>query len=167
MPSRAALATIDVMIVDDNLAMRSLLRSVLRAAGLSQVRDASDGYEALDLLALRPADLVLLDYAMPGLNGLDVVQKLRNHPDPRVSRGRIVMISGYGDRRHVAAARDAGVDEFLVKPITTRALLQRIEAALRHCRAFVDAETFHGPDRRRRDRGAPGEDRRVADIEVI
>jgi DNA-binding response OmpR family regulator len=61
------------------------------------------------------------------------------------------------------------VDEFLVKPLSTRTLLQRIESALRHRRPFVDAQGFHGPDRRRRHTSAPpnGAERRAEDTELV
>jgi two-component system chemotaxis response regulator CheY len=136
---------------------------------VKRIRDASDAREALDLLALQPADLILLDHAMPGMSGLEMVRVLRANPEHPAARARIVMMTGYGDRKHVAAARDAGVDEFLVKPLATRTLLQRIESALRHRRPFVDAQGFHGPDRRRRRTATPhsGPERRVEDVELL
>ncbi|MES1200560.1 MAG: response regulator [Pseudomonadota bacterium] len=165
---RRTLATVDMMIVDDNLPMRTLLRSVLRAVGVVRIREASDGEEALDQLSMRGADLILLDHAMPGITGIELVRALRANPEHPSAKARIVMITGYGDRQHVAAARDAGVDEFLVKPITIRGLLLRLEAALAKGREFVDVENFHGPDRRRRVAGAPGgEERRTADEQLI
>lgn len=165
---RRDLATVDIMIVDDNAAMRTLIRSVLRAVGVTRIREAGDGQDALDQLAARPADVVLLDQAMPAMTGLDMVRKLRADAQHPAAKSRIVMVTGYGDRRHVAEARDAGVDEFLVKPITTRALLMRIEAALARGREFVDIDGFHGPDRRRKAAGAPfGHERRHGDEQLV
>lgn len=166
MPSQAeqlsyAISTVEVLIVDDNAPTRSLLRSVLRAVGVKRISEAGDAEEALDHLEVRNVDIILLDYAMPGMNGLDLARLLRTDPDRPGGKARIIMITGYGDRRNVAAARDAGVDEFLVKPISTRALLQRLEASLARPREFVDADSFQGPDRRRRKLPPPGqEDRR-------
>lgn len=161
MPTRAMLESVDVMIVDDNAHMRTLLRSVLRAAGLRRMREASEVQDALDQLSVAPCDLVLLDYAMPGLSGLDFLRILRADPDHPAHKARVIMVTGYGDRTHVAAARDAGADEFLVKPITTRALLQRIEAVLSRGRQFVESDEFQGPDRRRRASSPPpGAERR-------
>jgi len=166
--AKRTLATVDMMIVDDNLPMRTLLRSILRAVGVVRIREATDGEDALDQLSMRAADLVLLDHAMPGMTGIDVVKALRANPEHASAKARIVMITGYGDRKHVASARDAGVDEFLVKPITTRGLLLRIEAALAKGREFVDVDGFHGPDRRRRTGAGPGgEERRSADEQLI
>ncbi|HWA01068.1 MAG TPA: response regulator [Caulobacterales bacterium] len=162
------LASVDVLIVDDNAPMRSLLRSVLRAVGVVRIREATDGRDALALLDMKPADVILLDHAMPGMTGLEVARALRASPDHPAHKARIVMITGYGDRTHVSEARDAGVDEFLVKPITTRALLLRLEAALARGRDFVDVEGFQGPDRRRRVAAAPGgRDRRTGDETLI
>ncbi len=144
------IADIDILIVDDHAPMRRLIRSLLHAAGASRVREASDGQDALDAMAIRPADLVLLDYRMPGMSGEELVRRLRAHEITEIARCRIVMVTGFGDKNHVFGARDAGVDEFLVKPITTQTLLQRIETAMSKRRDFVQAENFQGPDRRRR-----------------
>jgi CheY-like chemotaxis protein len=163
------IAALDIMIIDDNAPIRALVRSILRAVGVRKIRDASDARDALEQLEFQPADLLLLDHAMPGMTGLDMVRILRADPDHPAARARIVMMTGYGDRKHVAAARDAGVDEFLVKPLSTRTLLQRIESALRHRRPFVDAQGFHGPDRRRRRTSTPpnGAERRAEDTELV
>jgi two-component system chemotaxis response regulator CheY len=157
------LADIDLLLVDDHAPMRALVRSLLLAAGAQRVREASEGHEALDAMALRPADLVLVDHRMPGMSGMELVRRLRTHPVAQIARCRIVMVTGFGDKSHVFGARDAGVDEFLVKPITTQALLQRIDTAMTKRRDFVQAETFQGPDRRRRATGAVEGGRRTGD----
>ena len=62
----------------------------------------------------------------------------------------IVMITGHSERSRVNAARDAGVNEFLVKPVTAKSLMDRINTVVNHPRSFVKGGTYFGPDRRRR-----------------
>ncbi|MGE0046383.1 MAG: response regulator transcription factor [Hyphomonadaceae bacterium] len=166
MLSRTALSAVELLLVDDNAHMRALLRTVLRAVGISRIREASDGEDALAVLKIRAADVVITDFLMAPMDGLTLVRKLRHGASP-APNARIIMLSGYGDRFRVAAARDAGADEFLVKPISTRALLARIEAVLTKGRSIIDVHEFRGPDRRRRDAGPAGAERRLCDDALI
>jgi two-component system chemotaxis response regulator CheY len=123
------LADLDVLIVDDHEAMRTLLVRALSAAGAARVRPAASGAEALALLRERPANLILADQNMPGMDGLAFVAAVRS--EARYGDPRIVMISGHTDTRHADAARAAGVNAVLVKPVSPRALLQAIEELFR------------------------------------
>lgn len=157
-----ALDKLDVLVVDDNPHMRTLMRSVLRALGIANVQEARDGAEAFDLLARKPADVILLDYAMPGMDGFEFLERLRGERGSPAPQARVIIVTGYGDLKRVAAARDLGADEFLIKPITAKSLLDRLESVLTRPRAFVETDDFLGPDRRRRDMEPPtGQDRRV------
>jgi two-component system chemotaxis response regulator CheY len=122
------LSELDVLIVDDHEAMRVMLARVLVRAGVTQVRMAASGLEALALLAERPASLVLADQRMPGMDGLSFVSAVRG--DAALQGARIIMISGATDAAHFNAAREAGVDAVLVKPVSPRALLDAIEQVL-------------------------------------
>lgn len=114
---------LSVLIIDDHEAMRALLRKVLDRSGIADVRDAADGAAALALLAERGADLVLVDQTMPGMDGITFVESAR----AAGSQARIVMITGRGDARTNDAARAAGADAVLVKPVLLRDLLDTIE----------------------------------------
>lgn len=158
-----ALDTLDVLIVDDNVHMRALIRSVLRALGVTKVREADDGGEALVSLQARPADVILLDYAMPEMDGFEFLRRLRLERSSPAPQARVIIVTGYGDLKRVAEARDLGADEFLIKPLTAKSLLDRLEAVISRPRPFVETGDFLGPDRRRRDAELPtGEDRRIA-----
>ena len=122
------IAALDILIVDDNASMRALLTRVLSAAGASDIRTACDGREALEQLAARPARLILLDQSMPGMSGLELAQHVRANAEAPGATARIVMLSGHADAAHLAAARAAGADEVLVKPVSPRVLLERIAA---------------------------------------
>lgn len=121
---QSALSSLDVLIVDDHAGMRELLARVLRAAGAASVREAADGASALALLAERPASLILADQHMPGMSGVEFVRQVRSGCAGEAAQ--IIMLSGAQNDALTDAASAAGVDAMLVKPISPRALLERI-----------------------------------------
>jgi two-component system chemotaxis response regulator CheY len=148
--SGTALEHLKVLIVEDNQHMRSLLRSLLNSVGIRDVVEASNGGSALTVLREKKCDLVLSDLAMKPMDGLEFSRNVRtaeNSPNPFVP---IIMITGHTERHRVEAARDAGVTEFLVKPITAQSLFSRLAEIMERPRAFVRTETYFGPDRRRK-----------------
>lgn len=138
------------LIVEDNAHMRALLRALLNSAGIKEIAEAAHGQAAIDLLRERKADLVLTDLAMKPMDGLEFTRHVRNNAlsaDPFVP---IIMITGHTEKHRVEAARDAGVTEFLAKPITAQNLFSRIAEIVERPRAFVRCDSYFGPDRRRR-----------------
>jgi len=140
-----------ILLVDDNQHMRMLLIEILRAIGVRQVYEAMDGAEALSILRSTAIDVVFTDLSMNGLDGIDFVQLVRNSPDSPNPFVPIVMITGHSTERRVHEARDAGVNEFLVKPVTARGVIHRLTLLIENPRPFVRAGDYFGPDRRRRD----------------
>jgi two-component system chemotaxis response regulator CheY len=116
---------LDVLIVDDHEPMRAMLRKVLERAGVNSVRDAASGKAALELLQERGAQLILVDQTMPEMDGLALVQRVR--ADSSSAGARIIMLTGRADAAHAEAARKAGVDAVLVKPVAPSELLAAIE----------------------------------------
>ncbi|MBU6371129.1 MAG: response regulator [Alphaproteobacteria bacterium] len=141
---------ISAMVVDDNHHMRTIVNTILRSLGCMDVRECGDGAAAFELLRSRPADIIILDYRMDTLDGLDFVRLLRRAGDSPCPMVPVIMMTGHSERRHVLAARDAGVTEFVAKPISAKALCARIESALMAPRSFVKATAYVGPNRRRR-----------------
>lgn len=140
-----------ILLVDDNQHMRLLLTEILRAIGVRQVYEATDGAEALSLLRKVAIDVVFTDLSMRGLDGIDFVNLLRRSPDSPNPFCPIVMITGHSTARRAHEARDAGVNEFLVKPVTARGVIHRLTLLIENPRPFVRTEDYFGPDRRRRD----------------
>ncbi len=140
-----------ILLVDDNQHMRLLLIEILRAIGVRQVYEAMDGSEALSLLRSTAIDVVFTDLSMNGLDGIDFVQLVRNATDSPNPFVPIVMITGHSTERRVNEARNAGVNEFLVKPVTARGVIHRLTLLIENPRPFVRAGDYFGPDRRRRD----------------
>ena len=147
--SGAGFENLKALIVEDNAHMRSLLRALLNAIGIKDVSEATNGQIAIQILRERKSDLVLTDLAMKPMDGLEFTRYVRNHdhsPNPFVP---IIMISGHTEKYRVEAARDAGVTEFLAKPITAHNLFARIGEIVERPRAFVRCDNYFGPDRRR------------------
>lgn len=130
--------------------MRVLIGEILRAIGVRHVFEANDGAEALATLRHQPIDIVMTDLAMQPLDGIDFVRLIRQSPDSPNQMIPIVMITGHSTQRRVSEARDAGVTEFLAKPVTARGVIERITQVVDHPRAFIRAGDYFGPDRRRR-----------------
>jgi two-component system chemotaxis response regulator CheY len=139
-----------ILLVDDNHHMRVLLGEILRAIGCRHIREANDGAEGLQILRNHPVDIVITDLAMQPLDGIDFVRLLRNSPDSPNPMIPVIMITGHATQRRVSEARDAGVTEFLAKPLTARGVIERISQVVDHARGFVRTEDYFGPDRRRR-----------------
>ena len=117
-----------VLIVDDVPTNRIILKTRL-AAAFYEVEQADSGAEALRLMAERPADIVLLDYVMPGLDGIEVCRALR--ADPRSAAVPVIMVTASADHEARLAALRAGADDFLTKPVDDAVLLARMRNLLR------------------------------------
>lgn len=140
---------LNVLIVDDNRHMRTLIRNVVFALGVKDVEEAGDGTEALEVLKTFDTDLVLCDLQMEPMDGLEFVRRLRCDSENPYRFIPVIMITAYAERETVTSARDKGVTEFMAKPITGDALNKRIEQVFKDPRHFVQATGFVGPDRRR------------------
>jgi two-component system chemotaxis response regulator CheY len=107
--------------------MRSLLRRLLKDAGFSKVREAEGGEAALALLSDTPADLIFADHSMPSMNGPSFIAAVR--ANTAFGTPRVIMISGITDPHEHRAARDAGADIVLIKPVKAPELFRAIEQA--------------------------------------
>lgn len=120
---------LDVLIVDDHEAMRAMLARVMEAAGATRVREASRGEQGLELQAQAPAHLILVDSGMPGLDGLGFINAVRG--DARYGTPCIVMITGRADPDLADAAHAAGANAVMVKPVSPRDLISKVQDLLR------------------------------------
>ena len=138
------------LVVEDNTHMRALLRSLLHALGIKNVAEASDGTSGYAELREKKPDFILTDLSMKPMDGIEFTRLVRSATDSPNPYVPIVMVTGHTERRWVEAARDAGVTEFLAKPITPQSLFLRVTEIVEHPRPFVRSEGYFGPDRRRR-----------------
>lgn len=153
-----------ILLVDDNHHMRVLLTEILRALGVVHIYEANDGAEGLQMMRDHPIDLIMTDLSMQPLDGIDFVRLLRNSPDSPNQLAPVIMVTGHSTFARVNEARDAGVSEFLTKPLTARVVVERLHQAIEHPRPFVRSGDYFGPDRRRRvDPAYDGPRRRESD----
>lgn len=136
-----------VLVIDDNVGMRSIMTAVLRALGFSEIRLADDAIEAQKIIPHVKPDLIITDLKMPILDGVTFVRNLRADESNPFSEVPIIVATGHTEEKHVKACIAAGVDQFLAKPITGRALAERITRALSPDRQFVRVGDYNGPHR--------------------
>src|SRR5262247_2542152 len=152
------------LIVDDNTHMRRILRTLLHGFGAREVYEAEDGASGLEAFTHFAPDIIITDWAMPIFDGLELTQMIRQpgtNVNPYVP---IIMLTGHSERGRVTAARDAGVTEFMCKPISAKSLYQRIFNVVANPRPFIKTKTYFGPDRRRNTNSAyMGPERRVGE----
>src|SRR6201990_1439920 len=157
------------LVIDDNAHMRRILRTLLHGFGARDVYEAEDGAAGLEAFTHYVPDIVITDWAMPIFDGLELTQMIRQpgaNANPYVA---LIMLTGHSAKRRVPAARDAGVPEFLAKPISAKGLYQRIANVVANPRPFIKTKTYFGPDRRRNTSNAYiGPERRVGgEVEVM
>lgn len=137
------------VVIDDNAHMRRIVRTLLHGYGAREVYEAEDGATGLEAFTHHMPDIVITDWAMPIFDGLELTQMIRQpgaNANPFVP---IIMLSGHSEKKRVVAARDAGITEFLAKPLSAKALYQRILNVVCNPRPFIKTKTYFGPDRRR------------------
>lgn len=135
-----------VLVVDDHPAMRAVIKSNLSRTGIETILEAENGNEALTLLKKHPVHCVISDWNMPGLNGLDLLLKIRS--DHTLSHTLFMMVTAEADKEHIQHAISAGVDEFLVKPFTPASLCNKVGRMLsrgKHTPGQPGAEQPHHP----------------------
>lgn len=142
--------SLKILLAEDNQHMRMIVRQILKGAGVTDVREVHDGSEALKVLHQYPADIVIADYNMEPMNGIDFTRTLRTAENSTNPYMPVIMITGHSEPSRVMKARDAGVNEFVVKPLNATSLLSRLQSVIMHPRPFIRCATYLGPERRRR-----------------
>lgn len=150
------------LVVDDSRNARTLVKHALATYGGRNFLEAGDAADALKILYAEKVDVVLLDNEMVPMTGVELTRLIRRDPEPSVAESIIIMISGFSEERRVVEARNAGVHEFLVKPVSAKAVGERIRSVLRNPRPFERSPDYIGPERRWEDlppglRAAPPE----------
>lgn len=143
-PANNKLKGLRVLIVDDVDLFRELIRGILWSVGVSEIETCGDPEKALGIFCHASFDVVFLDWEMCSMSGVDFVRAIRreNGPNPYVS---IIMVTSHAEASRVREARDAGVNEYLIKPITGRGILTRLQSVVNHPREFIQTESYFGP----------------------
>jgi two-component system chemotaxis response regulator CheY len=138
-------AATKVLVVDDEHYMRKVVRTMLMSIGVQDVHEAPDGTTGLELIRTVKPNVVILDWQMHGLDGPSIVRMIRSpetFPYPDVP---IIMLTGHGERSHVIEAVKIGVNEFLLKPVSVKALQDRMTAVLTQPRQIMKEGNYYGP----------------------
>jgi len=117
-----------VLVVDDNQQNRELLQAYLEDVDCRAI-PASDGHEALEILAKDPPDLILLDVMMPKMSGFEVCRRIKN--DPKTSDIPVIMVTALNEFGDIERGIDSGTDDFLSKPVNKLELLTRVKTMLK------------------------------------
>ena len=139
-----------ILVVDDNAHMRKLVVAILQAFGTVQLFEAESGERAWTLLRECNPDMVVLDWMMEGMSGLELVKMIRTNPQTPNPFVPVIMLTGYTQIEHVRQARDAGVNEFIAKPVSVKTMMSRLIAVIENPRPYVRTKVYFGPCRRRR-----------------
>ena len=113
------------LVIDDSRAMRTIIGQILRSIGY-EVVDASNGREGLQRVSeVGPLSLILVDWYMPEMNGIDFVRALRS--DRKNDDVRVMMVTTETEMKRIAEALEEGVNEYVLKPFTRDVILQKLE----------------------------------------
>ena len=119
-------ASVEIMVVDDQRATRTLVRETLSQIGCARVCECGDGNEALQSLRAKPVHLVVSDLNMPVMDGLALLRAVR--AEPGLANTAFIMLTSNGDAEQVKQAIALGVNNYLVKPFTIGTLRRKIES---------------------------------------
>lgn len=162
------ISNIQFLLVDNDVHMRSTVTDTMRQYGIRGIAEADDGEAAYDMINRVNPDIILTEYELPKITGLDLVKKIRRESDQVHRIKPIIILSAHTQLDQVMAAREAGATEYLAKPIDSKTIYQRICSVVLHPRAFIEIDSFAGPDRRRRhDPYLVGQARRQEDAKEV
>lgn len=145
-----ALGELSLLIVDDSKHMRTLVRTIVNSLGILEVFEAENGEQAYKALEDFPADIIIVDWNMSPMDGIEFTRQVRTNDDSPNAYVPIIMLTGHTQMKRVEIARDAGVNEFLAKPVSAKKIYQRIHEILEKPRQYIRTPNYFGPDRRRK-----------------
>jgi CheY-like chemotaxis protein len=140
---------LSVLVVDDNQYMRKMVRNLLVNCGIKEIYEAADGIAALDSIRTMAPDVVILDWEMPLLSGAELVRIVRSpgvFPMPDIP---IIMLTGHCERWRVVEAVRLGVNEYLTKPVSAKAIYDRLVSIMAQPRPVVQLGDYYGPEPRK------------------
>ncbi len=165
---------VHILIVEDNDSSRRLIVELLRAAGFSNLTVSRSAEDAIEDMQGQSPDLIILDWGLPGLSGIELARAIREAavtPDSRFANPAVpmIMLTARQSARDVTTARNAGIDEFVIKPFSAVSILKAICSCMMRRRPFIVSAGYVGPCRRRSKKkdSYTGLLRRASDIEAV
>ncbi len=141
------LSSLSFLVVEDSAYMRTILRTMLQGFGARKIVEAEDGASGLEAMERANPDILILDWVMPILDGADMVRMIRTQNNPHAYIP-IIMVTAHTERSRIIEARKLGIHELLCKPISAKALYQRIASIILQPRDFVKTAGYFGPEPR-------------------
>ncbi len=120
--------TFKILVVDDFATMRRIIRNLLQDLGFSNISEADDGNTALPMLRNGNFELLITDWNMPGMPGLDLLKAVR--ADPRLAKLPVLMLTAEAIREQIVEAAQAGVNGYVIKPFTAETLKAKLDKIL-------------------------------------
>ncbi len=142
-------AKINIVIADADHKVAVLVKKILATLGCNRIFIVTDGNDVLHLMKEEKIDVIITNWALKNLNGIELATHLRRSLDSPDRMIPIIMLTARNDQKDISQARDAGITEYLVKPFSRKTLLERLYAIVEEPRSFILCESFVGPDRRR------------------
>jgi CheY-like chemotaxis protein len=163
---RLNLSKVHCLLADRDQFSRGLVAQMLRGFGMGTIRLAGDGAQARELILQDSPDICFIEGALPDISTAEVINWIRRQPPP-LRFIPIIVLTGYTQLKLISQARDSGANLVVRKPISPRALLDRLTWIANIQRPFIETSTFLGPDRRFHDIAPPdGKHKRDTDIEA-
>ena len=144
------LNSVSILIVDERHFIRSIVRQILNALGCNKIFEAKNAEEAWEMAVANRPDIVITCWEMKPSNGLDLTRRFRSDPDTPNQFMPIIMMTSYAEYGRVIEARDAGISEYVIKPLSAKGLFRRLRSVIEYPRVFVRTKSYFGPDRRRK-----------------
>lgn len=163
----AQLETLKVLVVDDESGTRKVTRALLQSIGVRDIYEANDGHAGLDAICARAPHIVILDWEMPGFNGPQFVRTVRSPGQFPLPDLPIIMLTGHSERYRVIEAMRLGVDDYLVKPVSSAAILARIVSILTKPRRMMRKGDYYGPEPRKFAAYKPASDPAYSEIFLL
>jgi DNA-binding response OmpR family regulator len=148
--SQGSFERVRVLILEDNAHMSTILRTILQGFGVRTIVETRDAADAFEIMRSANPDLALVDYMLGDVDGLEFTRLIRTASDSPNKYLPIIMVSGHTDRTRIYEAINAGVNEYLAKPVRPVDLYNRLVSLIERPRLFVKSAGYFGPDRRRR-----------------
>lgn len=142
------LNNLNIMIVDTDYRLAALMKNILFGLGCQTVTTLRDAPEAIAFLDENPIDIILTENRLKSMSGLQLAGRVRSSKNPEHRALPVILMSAQSDREHVTQARDAGINEYMLKPFCAKSLLERIYQLIEKPRGFVISTYYVGPDRR-------------------
>lgn len=144
-----------MLLVDDNPQALDLLSSICQGFGVKEQIRCGSAIEAAEIIKRRTVDLIMVDCAMPEMDGYDFARWLRRETPAPVCATPLIMLTGHAALSKIHSSRDCGASFVVTKPLTPGVLLQRILWLASDEREFIQSADYVGPDRRQRNLGPP------------